>query len=404
MSPRRLVVLFIALMLSLPLAAGTLRVGLLADGELEGYASGLLDSLFTLMPRVGRLEVVNYNRHQEAEARRQATSVHEAYAAEREVAASTPAAYVPYYESSPTYEIVPLSAQTAFIDSLDEAMLSHLSRDLDLVFVFLDSPRDSLGGLEVWLYIEGRLSPIFSSLYVPGSLDGLSAQVLAAMASFFVPSLCVLDSSAFPSSRLLDGQGNEIPMASSFALVDAGATASVTVTGGGMADLAIPVDCQPGQVCVLSGGRLSLDEETVTLTAHPTGVRARLFGLDVQLPLTTSFQADSLVLSLSAPGFDNAEIQLSGQGGFQSFTLKPQWMGSEALVMEAKDGMYRAMRNALLSFGLYVVTSSLATIYPETALWLAPVSTLGAGIGVVNLIDFIHDMLAYYDRAKDVYL
>ena len=172
MSPRRLVVLVMALMLSLPLAAGTLRVGLLADGGLEDYAGGLLDRLFTLMPRVGRLEVVNYNRHQEAEARRQASAVHEAYAAEREVGVTTPASYVPYYESSPVYEIVPLSAPTDFIDSLDEAMLSHLSRDLDLVFVFLDSPRDSLGGLEVWLYIEGRLSPIFSSLYVPGSLDG----------------------------------------------------------------------------------------------------------------------------------------------------------------------------------------------------------------------------------------
>ena len=100
-----------ALMLSLPLAAGTLRVGLLADGGLEDYASGLLDRLFTLMPRVGRLEVVNYNRHQEAEARRQASAVHEAYAAEREVRVTTPASYVPYYESSPVYEIVPLSAR-----------------------------------------------------------------------------------------------------------------------------------------------------------------------------------------------------------------------------------------------------------------------------------------------------
>ena len=391
------------LSLCLPLAAGTLEIGLLCTGGLEAWAEETLTTAFSLLPPVDRLEVVDYSREMEAGGREAALRRHEDYVRERTPGEYSGIEYTPYHECGEPFELVPLEAGEDFIVSLDEAMLGHLGRECDLVFIFIDTSRDGVGGLDVHIYIEGRTSLVFSSLYMPGELDGEKGGVIASIVSFFAPELCLLDASAYPRSSLLDENGDEIAMVDGYALVDS-SPGSVTVTGGGLADLEIRLEPEPGAVNVLTGEREARQALSVTLQAHPTTVEASLFGLSVQLPLTTRLEADSLVLTLSAPRFAQADIQLSGEGGFHSFSLKPAWMDNEGLVTEAKDEMYRAMRNSLLSFGLYVVCSSLASIYPDAAFWLESAGAVTAGIGVVNLIDFIHDMLAYYDRAKDVYL
>ena len=66
--------------------------------------------------------------------------------------------------------------------------------------------------------------------------------------------------------------------------------------------------------------------------------------------------------------------------------------------------MYRSMRNTILSFGLYVLMSTLGDIFPESASWTGVAGTVTAGISIVNLIDFLHDCLSYYDTARQTYL
>ena len=141
------------------------------------------------------------------------------------------------------------------------------------------------------------------------------------------------------------------------------------------------------------------------MTAYPWGTEASLFALPVaSLPLTTSFQQSSVLMTLTSPGFAQESIQLTPQQSFYSVSLKPQWMAEDGRIESAKDEMYRSMRNTLLSFGLYVIMSSIQTIYPDQSAWTGIASGFAAGISVLNLADFIHDMLAYYNTAKQVYL
>ena len=91
-------------------------------------------------------------------------------------------------------------------------------------------------------------------------------------------------------------------------------------------------------------------------------------------------------------------------GGGEPQLEKPAALAGDDMVRQAKDEMYRALRNTLLSFGAYVIMSSVSNIYPQAAVWSGIASSLAAGVSVVNLMDFLHDCMVYYDSARAVYL
>lgn len=403
---RRLLCSLFLLLALFPLCAGTLRVGLLCTQGTEDFASTVSNTLFSLLGSNSRLEIVNYSRHIAESDAEEARRVHSDLAQEREGAAYSAPEYVPYWQSDPICEPVSLDWDETFIRERSQSMLSYsmLDQNLDLILAFVQVSEGQIGELDVYMYIEGRTEEVFNSLFVAGSLDSLAGPVLSSLVSHFTEDSVLCDVSAFPSGTLSDSlSGEEIIRSGQWALVDL-STTSITVASSGYQSLTVEVDTSAKPYPVLEGSLIEEDIGSVSLQAFPSGTKASLFGLSADLPLSASFQSGALIVSLSNEGFKTENLQLTPQSRFHSVMLRPQWMAQEGRTGEAKDEMYRSMRNSLLSFGLYVIMSSLSQIWPQAAPVADLVTPLAAGISIVNLIDFIHDAMAYYDSAKQVYL
>lgn len=400
--PRKTVCLILLLSISCLLSASALRAGLAASPSAD-WAESVLTSFLTLLPANDELEELNRTNAEKKEVRDAEMHIHSDLAAERETD-YVPQEYQAYYLSDPAWEIVSLSVEEDFL--LDETMLSYYSlRDeLDLIFVFTASEEGALSYAAVHVWCGGRTETVFDVLYRTQDEEELPLQILSALAARFDPSLAVLDLTSYPSCRLFTQDDSEIPTASGYAFVPSDLDA-VRLSAPGYEDLELSLDFSSGRSYSVDAEPAALETGEVTVTAYPWGSEASLFALPVaSLPLTTSFQQSSVLMTLTSPGFAQESIQLTPQQSFYSVSLKPQWMAEDGRIESAKDEMYRSMRNTLLSFGLYVIMSSIQTIYPDQSAWTGIASGFAAGISVLNLADFIHDMLAYYNMAKQVYL
>ncbi len=148
-------------------------------------------------------------------------------------------------------------------------------------------------------------------------------------------------------------------------------------------------------------------ERTYTLFSIPYDASLSVFALDgVSLPLSVKSDEDNVILSLSKPGFLSDTYQLSSSTPpVSALSLRPEWMGREGRLKEAKDDFYRALRDTFLSFSLYAVSSSLLKIYPDKMETWGPLMTsFTAGVSVVSLMNLIKTCGEYYRTAKETYL
>ncbi len=85
--------------------------------------------------------------------------------------------------------------------------------------------------------------------------------------------------------------------------------------------------------------------------------------------------------------------------------LKPEWMGSDNRLEEAKKDFYASLRNTFLSIGAAAASQALTSIYSEE---LGPyktgVNVITTGVSVVSLISLIKNLADYYNVAKQTYL
>lgn len=404
----RRAVLLLAFMLSaLGLCASTLQVGLVASPDVSSFASSALETLFSIMPPNGRIERINRARCEREAIAEQEKQIHSALASEREITLDDDFRYVPYYESGEVFSIVPIEADEGFISTPDENMLSYhsLSKGLDFIFIFSSSSDSTLDQLDVSIFLDGSVIELFSTLYIPEERDEILGRLTAEIVYYFDPSLILLDLRSFPGAAFYcDDMEDPIATSQGYALVKK-ETECIHVLKDYYEPLTISLDAHSERLVVLEGELVQAETGHVVLSAFPYNAQASLFGVDVRLPLATDFDNGTVLLSIAQDGFKTENLQLTrSSGGFKSVVLRPQWMVEDGRVKEAKDEMYRSMRNSILSFGLYVIFSSISSIYPETSSWSDIAGFVSAGISIINLIDFIHDGFAYYDTAKQVYL
>lgn len=403
---RRLSVLLVLLCGVFALYAETLNVGLYATAGLEDFSSEIVSTLFTLLPDNSRLERINYERHMRQREDSRDSQVHAALASEAEVPDAAADEYIPYSQCDPVWNLVVEEVDDDFITSRSLSMLDYTSLcdSLDLGIGFSSSPQDRLTLVEVFIYIEGRVEEVYSALCIPSRVEELAPEILSQLIAFFTRNHVLLQCASFARADLYDESGSPVPQYGGYAVIPR-TTSDLTARRSGYEDLSIQVSVPDDALMVtLEGEMVMLPVGQVTVTAHPQGASARLFGLDVDLPLTADFDSSAVVLSISLEGFRDENLQLTPGAGFHSVILRPQWMAGDDLVRQAKDEMYRALRNTLLSFGAYVIMSSVSNIYPQAAVWSGIASSLAAGVSVVNLMDFLHDCMVYYDSARAVYL
>ena len=402
---RALAVLVMIAGVSATVFAGTLDVGLVASQELSRSAHDIIGILLDLLPPSGQLEEYERLGGIRDSRRELDREYHESLAGEREMAESKAAdENEPYWQCDEPYRIIDLEAEEQFVSGHDESMLTYLTNanSLDILFAFWGEDDGQIASIDVYYYADGKVQDIFSTLYLSG--ESVEGRILSALVGSFSDGLVVLDVSAFPSSGFLDAAtGDEITSSGGYAIVDSSVT-DIIVHRDGYHDLEIPVQVEDG-LAVISGNQEEEDIGLFTLVVNPADADASLFGVLVSsLPLVTSFDMGAVLMTLSKDGFRDENLQIGPGQHFQSVMLRPQWMGEDGRVKEAKDEMYRSMRNTILSFALYVVMTTIGDIYPQTATWTGVAGGISAGISIINLIDFLHDCLAYYDSARQTYL
>ena len=403
---RKALGLFIMLVvMASSLAAGTLDVGLIASPSLSTFAHDALEVFLDLAGPSSRLEEIERLSGIRQDRRRLDIAYHESLAKERPMSEQEGSVYEPYWLCDEPFSIAEIECDEGFAVRRDESMLEHvmLSSSLDIVFVFLGEDDGQIASIDIYCYAQGQVEDLYSTLYLSGDLDE-RAVIAAFVRAFSDEDLVVLDLGSFPSSSFVDSStGEEIPFSGGYSLVKPSVT-SLVIRREGYLDLEVPVVAQDG-VAVLSGKQVEEDIGLFTLVVNPSGSRASLFGVDVAtLPLVTSFDMGAVLMTVSKDGFRDENLQIGPGEHFRSVMLRPQWMADEGRLKEAKDEMYRSMRNTILSFGLYVLMSTLGDIFPESASWTGVAGTVTAGISIVNLIDFLHDCLSYYDTARQMYL
>lgn len=408
---RRLLPLLILILLSpLSLMAGPLRLGLaVAGGEgLAEDAAACIDLVFSSISPSVAFEEAQRAREDAAWQRTLDMELHQALREEREPRSLEREAYIPYYETGTAYEIVTISAPDDFIASADSSMIAYnmASSALDAFFIFSVTDADGLDMFSISYTFDGGTEELYSSLCLPGTYEDLLPEATAVLLGHFSDGLGLVDLSSFPPSCLvLDEEGGVLEPAPGRLLVMEEGGHRLRIQADHYEPLDLSFSVAEGVVTVLEGGLVPLPEGAVTISATPADATLSLFGIEMpSLPLSASFQGGAVLATISKEGFAPTTLQLDGSQDFVSVTLRPQWMADEGRVREAKDRMYRSMRNSLLSFGLYVAMSAIGNIYSDAASWTDAFGVLAGGVAVVNLVDFIYDCISYYDTAKQVYL
>ncbi len=410
MSVKTSVLCLLFIFFSISLSASALNVGYSALGngvdDIEIFSRTCLETAFLLLPRSDRLEDINHARYTAESDRAFLEYLHDCFVREREKGDFSLPEYTPYYEEEEKFLLIRTVAAEEFLSSRNMVMLEHVSRlhSLDVFFSFMISSEGEVSTLEVYMYADGKIEELFSSLYITGRLEEEMPSVMAEILSCFAPSHTLVSAEAFPSSRFFIDEATEVFPVSGWLLVPS-SLSGMRICTDGYYDLQAAI--KPGQngVSYLEGSLTELPRGSITVTAHPYASQASLFGLEIpQLPQTLSFDSGVLIMTVSNDGFESEHLQLTGGSSFYSVTLKPQWMAEGSRVLDAKEDMYRSLRNTILSFALYVAAGSIANIYPQTESWIGPAGAISAGICVINLLDFVRDCLVYYDTARQVYM
>ena len=397
--------LFLFLLPSFILSASTLNVGIISNTEAASLtASDSLSLILSTLVPNEKLESLNYSRTQREAERGRLGEIHNAYAGEAEIPEEGEILHTPYHNSEPAFQIIQITVDEGFARDRDEEMLIHTLRlnSLDFLFVVLYEREQNVNELEAYLYTSEGVEELGYTIYLDADTRALQGFILSSLVGWLDEASTVIDLSAFPSSRYYSQEGHEIRTNNGFAVVPK-TMSGVTVRRNGFYDLSIPLSLTDG-MNTITGEQIEREVGSVTLTVAPYGAEATFFGLSVpQLPLSTSFQSGTALMSIFADGFARENIQLTDETNFYHVQLRPQWMIEDGRVEAAKHDMYSSMRNTLLSFALYVALGTYSSIYSDSSSWSQPIEGLAVGLSVMSLISFIRNSIAYYDTAKQVY-
>ena len=265
-----------------------------------------------------------------------------------------------------------------------------LSDDIDLLIVS-DSEEDGLL-TDLTLWVNG--DEVYSSLYLTSEDDEEFYSVL----SVLLPYIKSPDTIIVP--------------------VDIPPIVSLSVDGSPVAPLRSVISLEKGEHdFVYSSPRFERMEETVIVDGN-TVLSPHLVPLFSGPAFISSLPYDASISYQGVPveghivqegtvpfsiaarheGFAPFSMQSTRIADTISIELKPEWMAEEDLSERAKGRFYDSLVATLVTFGAFVATNSLSSIYTEAD--LAPVAVAFTGISLVQLVELLDSMFDYFQMAR----
>lgn len=167
----------------------------------------------------------------------------------------------------------------------------------------------------------------------------------------------------------------------------------------------VEVEIENKEIKPLSLVFTSLTFPSLELVSVPFDALINIQGMDgVVGHYCTDSQVLPFALHSQREGFADLNLQINTPLVASTLELRPKWMDNDDRMKDAKDEMYKALRNTILSFASYVLVSSLDTIYPDTfSSYSGPLKLTCGSISIISLLDFLYKSGKYYHSAEQTY-
>lgn len=167
----------------------------------------------------------------------------------------------------------------------------------------------------------------------------------------------------------------------------------------------VEVEIENKEIKPLSLVFTSLTFPSLELVSVPFDALINIQGMDgVVGRYSTDSQVLPFALHSQREGFADLNLQINTPLVASTLELRPKWMDNDDRMKDAKDEMYKALRNTILSFASYVLVSSLDTIYPDTfSSYSGPLKLTCGSISIISLLDFLYKSGKYYHSAEQTY-
>lgn len=304
-------------------------------------------------------------------------------------------------------EIKAIEKPTYFdFSTKDPLQAQHVlkTEKLDLLFVISGSSLSSLLDYTIDYYSLNSSKELVNRLAIIHKLNNEFLPIVEVLSSNFLSEYAFLQIEDAPISiKVLIDETEQI-INNSLIFVKPGVH-NVTFSSEAQQSYSEVIEVEKGQVLKKN---IKLEDylyPSLTLSVVPA---FGLLGVQGKNPTIGEYYQESqklpFVINGEAKGFSDINLQVNNPIVFDRIELKPEWMQKDERLKKAKDEMYKALRNTLLSFGSSVLISSLENIYPEQVLsYSAPIKLTFTSISIISLIDFIYKSSKYYHVAEQTY-
>ena len=406
--------LLILLLIMMPLSASTLKIGIYDKSTLS-FSSDITQAInlllqsdnttafFTLLNREKDERLFNISEE---------VKKHNALSKETNVSERGSFVYLSYLDEKEKSNISMIERTSTFdeflFESKTEAGNYLLSlNDLDIAFLIEGEKSGQVASYSLYAVTYNEIRHLGDSLYLLTEPSSRFESILKLLASYIAPNAgFVRFVSAPPNSVFFVDSVKSSPQDRMLLLTEG--EHSLEIFAPGYENYSSTLVVNKGQLTSLKIEMVRSAFTPITFSALPPSSLFYFAGLDgVKMPFTLEEATYPLIATVSSDGYLSSTIQLNSSSALHEVKLRPEWMGSDERVTDAKKAMYRSFRNTLISLGAVAAVGAIEAVYSsdltDNNIYM-PIKAVTIGISVVSLFDLVRNLAIYYNTAKETYL
>ncbi len=292
------------------------------------------------------------------------------------------------------------------VQEMQEGEAEHLIRvnELDVLLVLSGSLDGPLLEYALSLYTLEDSVTLVDTLAVLHEVEAERELILRALSSYFLPEYSYIKLNDRPSNLVAYVDGVKARITDSLIFVTPGVH---TLSFSSINKIAqdAEVETENGEIKSIDLSFAPITFPSLEIVTVPMDAEINVQGMDgVVGHYYSSAQSLPFALHAQREGFADLNLQINTPLLASTLELRPKWMDNDSRMKDAKDEMYRALRNTILSFASYVLVSSFDNIYPtEFKPYSAPLRLTCSSISIISLLDFLYKSGKYYHTAEQTY-
>ena len=224
------------------------------------------------------------------------------------------------------------------------------------------------------------------------------------LADLFYPGSTLFDVSALPSLSTLMLDDEVVSIFRDNILV-LNKSANIRVKCPGFLDY-------EGNLLDFASGKIEVDMvkfdyPPLAITTVPLNANLSIMSQDsAVLPYYIEDAEENLAFSLSSVGFASSSYQLNDfDEDLLSINLMPKYLDKEEVISSSRTAMYSSLRNFIISVALTSLSHFATDVAPlDSKIPYNVLNGVTIGLSFMSFIDFVKNTSTYYNSAKNIYL